>query len=407
MPVLKESSIAFSILLLSSCTLSSTDTNIVDETDWKRQIDELALGELKSSGLPSLQIAIGNGKSIVFEGAYGLADVENNVPATTHTKYRTASVSKWLTASAAMALADKGMLDLDKPVQVYCPQFPQKKWPVTTRQLITHTSGVRHYADYDAALASAKTEDERNRIEARRLRDQLGTYTRYTDVIGPLANFKGDPLLFMPGSDWTYSSYGYRVLSCVIQGATAKDYSSVMSELVFSPLEMANTVEDDSFAIVPHRASGYTLGEGKSLQRAELRDVSENLAAGGHLSTATDLVKFALAFDSGQLLSAEVRTLMSRPLVNDDGPSAPTWRDVIPSREKYGYGMMMFPEGGAVRVGHTGRQAGSSSIVILDPENHISIAVMTNAKGWNGSLELTKAIERIASSYLRERSAER
>ena len=367
---------------------------------WKEQIAEAAQAELLRSGTPSLQVAVGYDGAVIFERAFGLADVENSVIATAETKYRTASVSKWLTATAAMRLVEQGKLDLDKPVQTYCPQFPKKRRPVSTRQLLTHTSGIRHYADYDDELAAAKTDAERIQVEIRRYRDELGEYTRYTDLTAPLENFKNDALTFAPGTDWLYSSFGYRVLGCVLEGASGRSYRTLMDEEVFGPAGMNHTLADDAWAIVPHRASGYRLDREKPLRRADLRDVSENLPAGGHLTTATDITLFAQAFNSGRLVSADSVALMVRQTSAGAGPveDYSSWRHAIPSAERYGYGVMFFPHENEQWIGHTGRQAGASAIIVLVPGSKISIAVLTNVKGWGGYMRFARTLRSIVEN---------
>lgn len=390
------------LIFLAACVSPSQQPAEAAKKNWQDEIAAAAAKELQESGAPSLQIAVGHDGEVIFEGAYGLADVENDVAATPAARYRTASVSKWLTASAAMILVDQGALDPDVPIQTYCPQFPAKRWPITTRQLLTHTSGIRHYADYEAEFAQANSDSLRDDVERRRTRDQLGTYTRYTDVAAPLIGFKNDALLFEPGSGWTYSSFGYRVLACVMEGAAERPYRTIMKELVFEPAGMTDTVDDDSWAIIPHRVSGYRLVRGEPLRRAEMRDVSENLPAGGHLSTATDLVRFAQVFDSEKLLSTEATTLMSTPFGNNQGQTAdsPSWRDAIPSEKNYSYGVMFFPNADGTWIGHTGRQAGASAIIILVPDKNLSIAVMSNVKGWNGYISFTEAIRAIVAREL-------
>lgn len=353
--------------------------------------------ELKQSGVPSLQVAIGQSGEIIFEGAYGLADVENNVLATPLTKYRSSSVSKWLTATLAMMLVEQERLDLDKSVQEYCSQYPQKRWEVTTRQLLTHKSGIRHYVDYESEISDADSDEERADIERRQNRTALGTYTRYTDVVGPIGNFKDDPLIFEPDTDWQYSSFAYRLLGCVLEGASGQTYRSLMDETVFGAAGMAGTVPDDAWAIIPNRAAGYRLDRGKPLRRADMRDVSENLPAGGHLTTATDLVSFAQAFHARELVSVESISLMTQGLssVSVKDENYTSWRHAIPSRDKYAYGIMSFPNESRLWIGHTGRQAGSSSIVVLVPDQDLVIAVLTNVKGWGGYLALVREIHSI------------
>ena len=210
------------------------------EVNWQEVITQMAMEELRQSGTPSLQIAIGFKDSILFENAYGLADIENNVKATIKTKYRTASVSKLWTATLTMMLVNQGKLNLDTPIQKYCSYFPEKDFAITTRQILTHTSGIRHYADYETQLSKATNAVDSMDVERRRMKDELGTFTRYTDRTAPLDNFKNDPLKFKPGTEWLYTSFGYRVLGCVIEGASGRSYNSLMGEL-FQMANMENT----------------------------------------------------------------------------------------------------------------------------------------------------------------------
>lgn len=397
MPIPKTCCACLLLTMFSACDPSSPVPDAAVPVSWHKKIAAAAREELTQSGTPSLQIAVAHNGEIIFEGAYGLADVENDVAATPDTRYRTASISKWMTATAAMRLVEQGKLDLDKPVQTYCPEYPEKRWTITVRNLLTHTSGIRHYADYDGELSLASSDAERAEIERRRYRDELGEFTRYTDLVAPLENFKDDPLMFEPGTDWQYTSFGYRVLGCVLEGASRRPYRAIMRDDIFGPANMTGTVDDDAWEIVPHRAAGYRLIDGEPLRRADMRDVSENLPAGGHLTTATDLVSFALAFDSTQLVSEETISLMSRPFHKIVGQMAgpPTWRDAIPSEGKYGYGVMFFPNGKEAWLGHSGQQAGASTIVMLSPDEGLAIAVLTNVKGWRGYISFTSTIQQI------------
>lgn len=383
------------VLVLGLCGSSLGHASDINDSKLHQLVSKATAKELHESNTPSLQIAIGVGNKIVLEEAYGLSDIENSVNATSQTKYRTASVAKWFTATAAIRLAEEGVLKLDEPIHTYCSQFPEKKWPITSRQLLTHTAGIRHYVDYEEMLNSAAPGDE-DKLTIKQLTDNLSLYTRYTDVITPLDTFKDDPLVFQPGSDWMYSSFGYRLLACVMEGAADQPYRELLQTLVFTPAKMNNTLADDAWEIIPNRASGYRVNRDKSVRRADMRDVSENLPAGGYLSTATDLVKFAMAFNNG-LVTAESAQLMSTPFYVDkiDAASPPSWRDAIPSEDKYGYGLMLWSKYDEGMYGHTGRQAGASSIVIWSPKQQIAIAVMTNAKGWNNYLPFSMKIKSI------------
>lgn len=387
--------IAVALLVISQALLATEPKRI--NLDW--EVNKVALEEIDNNRTPSIQIAIGVGEKVVYEGAFGMADIENNVKATPASKYRTASIAKWFTATAAMRLAQAGKLELDEPIQSYCPQYPEKKWKITARHLLTHTSGIRHYIDYEKALASAANSAARSRIEMRALEESLSSYTRYTDVISPLNTFKNDELLFKPGTAWEYSSFGYRVLACVLQGAAGKSYVDIIKSEVFEPAKMADTMPDDAWAIIPGRVSGYHVENG-TIRRADLRDVSENLPAGGYLSTASDLVRFAIAFDK-TLLPNETKQLMSSPILETlDSDSEYSWRDAIPQEDKYGYGLMLFSKYESGMIGHSGRQTGGSAILVLFPQDDISIAVMTNAKGWNGYINFAMKIKAIVDKEL-------
>jgi len=385
--------------LLLGINLSAQTVNL-ENSRLSDTISELALKEIKNSKTPSLQIAINLKDSLIFNKAYGLADIENNVLATNKTKYRTASVSKLWTATIALILENKGLLNLDLPVQEYCPDFPKKAFNITARQLLTHTSGIRSYIDLEEELKNAKNNQDSLKITRRYNQELLGEFTRYTEIRSALDNFKSDSLIFEPETDWHYSSQGYRVLACVLEGASGLTYPQLTRKYIFEPTSMNNTFEDDAWAIIPNRASGYRIQRSKPIRRADMRDVSENLPAGGHLTTASDLVLFANAFLNQKYFSLETTNLMSSSYFKkkiNETKKIPLWRYAIPNEKNYGYGVMIFPSEDTKRFGHSGRQAGGSAILIMIPEKELTIAVLTNAKGWNGYISFTKKIEEVVS----------
>ena len=347
---------------------------------WQDQIKELVEGEIVEEKLPSLQVAIGKDGALLFEEGYGFANLEHQVKATALTKYRTASISKWLTGTAVMSLVEDGLLDLEKPVQEYCPQYPEKQWSINTKQLLSHSAGIRNYANHYAMLAQA-TDESRDEIEAWVNKDRLTTYTRFTDVIKPLDSFKDDPLIFEPGTDHQYTSFGYRLIACVMQGAAKENYRKIMQERIFDPLEMVNTVDDDALDIIPHRAATYQR-RNSGLSRANFRDISENLPAGGHLSTAGDLVKFAMAFNAGKLVGKESIAAMSQQPLDKEGNEM---------NVGYGHGVDLiggFPNS----LGHSGSQQGSSTLIVLLPEQDIAVAVLCNASSWRDAKVIVQGI---------------
>ena len=138
---------------------------------------------MAESGIPGISVAVGFHGSVVWSEGFGLADLEHSVPVTTLTKFRIGSVSKPITAAALGLLMEAGSLDLDAPVQDYVPDFPEKRWPVTVRQVAGHISGIRHYRG-----------------------NENGSSRRYSSVSEGLDIFESDALLFEPGTQYSYSS---------------------------------------------------------------------------------------------------------------------------------------------------------------------------------------------------------
>ena len=135
------------LVMLPSAVLSgycfAQDHPIAPE---KRSLIEAAVSKfMASTHVPGVSIAVVENGQLEWAAGFGFADLENNVPASEQTLYRLASISKSLTATAAMQLWERGKLDLDAPVQKYCPAFPQKSAPITTREVMGHLGGIRHY----------------------------------------------------------------------------------------------------------------------------------------------------------------------------------------------------------------------------------------------------------------------
>ena len=156
---------------------------------------------MAESGIPGVSVAVGFHSRVVWSEGFGLADLERFVPVTTLTKFRVRSVSKPITAAAMGVLMEAGKLGLDVPVQNYVPDFPEKRWPITVRQVAGHIAGIRHYAD-----------------------DEFLSNRRYPDVTTSLEIFEDDPLLFEPGTQYSYSSYGWNFLSAVVEAASGEEF---------------------------------------------------------------------------------------------------------------------------------------------------------------------------------------
>lgn len=303
---------------------------------------------VREANLPGLQVAVGRDGEIAWSEGFGWADLERRVAVTPLTRFRIGSVGKTLTAAAAARLHEEGRLDLDAPIAPHVPSFPDKGAPITARQLAGHLAGIRHYRD----------DEPRARSE------------EYADVVETLEIFAADSLLHPPGSAFEYSTYGYTLLSAVLQAAGGGPFLELMRDRVFRPLGMRRTVADHVDSIVPHRAAFYEESrEDGRLVNAPFTNNSYKWAGGGYLSTAEDLVRFASGLAAGRLVSAAMVDAIFTPMTTAAG-------------EGTGYGMGWRPrtdrEGRPV-VRHGGSSVGGRAFLILWPDHGLAIALLVNA----------------------------
>jgi CubicO group peptidase (beta-lactamase class C family) len=300
--------------------------------------------------VPGLSIAVGTDNELVWSQGYGIADLENLVPVTSASAFRTASAGKPMTSAAVLRLWQEQSLDLDAPVQRYCPGFPVKRWPVTARQLLAHVAGIRD-----------KTPDEES------------NYTHYPSITAALSIFADDSLLFEPGTKYAYTSYGYDVLGCVIEGASGMPYADYMQRAVFAPAGMSSTRVDDARAIIPHRVRGYVLDDTGRLRTSISDDMSNRIPAGGFVSTSEDLVRFATSLLSGRLIADSTMKVMLQP------PTLRTPR--APDDGAYALGWAVTDWYGVPEVWHGGGTPQASVFLYLLPSKAFVVAFMMNLEG--------------------------
>jgi serine beta-lactamase-like protein LACTB len=326
------------------------------------EIDLLMQIEMQKAKVPGASLAIVWANKPVYAKGFGMADLEHRLPVNNTTAFRTASVAKPITATGVMWLAEQGQLDLDAPIQKYCPAFPEKQWPITARLLLGHQAGIRHYAKPG---------------------ESAGTQ-HYFSIADSLALFKNDPLLHEPGTKYVYTTFGFSVLGCAIEGASGQPYETFMREKVFMPAGMTRTRLDRIWDIIPDRARGYMLLTGDAwktlapaaqafaradtVYNAPFHDTSMKIAGGGLVSTAEDLARFGIAVLTHRLLKQATQEQMWR-----DG----TTRDGKPTGYGLGWGVAAAQEG-IRRFSHSGNQIGGASVFHVLPEVGLSYAIMVN-----------------------------
>jgi CubicO group peptidase (beta-lactamase class C family) len=299
----------------------------------------------RDSGAPGLSVSVGSHGKLLWSEGFGYADLEQKVPVSSAlTKFRVGSIAKPMTALALVTLVGRGRIDLDAEVQRYVPTFPQKKYPITIRQLAGHLAGIRHYAG--------------NESDSR---------VHYASVLDSLAIFKDDPLIDVPGEKWHYSSYGYNLLSAAIEQAAGEPFLDYMSDTVFKPLGMTQTVPDQLAEVVSNRGRYYFRRDGKYYNEPEV-DNSYKWASGGILSTTDDLVRFGLAHMDPTRVSPASLSLLWTEQKTTSGEAT-----------GYGIGWRIAVDADGNRwIGHGGGSTGGTSQLWVFPEHGLVIAMASN-----------------------------
>jgi CubicO group peptidase (beta-lactamase class C family) len=325
-------------------------------------IDAAVEAERARQKIPGLTVAAAFRNALVYSKAYGTADLEHAVPAKTTTAFRTASVAKPLTATGVMSLVEAGTIELEAPIRTYCQTWPETQPAITVRQVLGHVAGIRHYGKPGESAGK----------------------THYFVLADAIALFKNDPLLHEPGTKYLYSTYGYSLLGCAIEGAAGVSYEQFMRERVFAKAGMSRTRLDRIYEIIPDRARGYqvltqpvfdslppavrTFAKAGEVYNADLHDTSMKVPGGGLVSTAEDLVRFGIALNTGKVLgTAPLQTMWTMQKTTDG--------------KETGYGLgwgVQPPQDGIRKLSHSGNQAGASSLLVILPEVGVTYAIMTN-----------------------------
>jgi len=309
---------------------------------------ELARQYLVESGASGVTISVGFDRDITWSEGFGYADLEQKVPVNPAlTKFRVGSTAKSMTAMALGQLYEAGRLDLDAPIQTYVPDFPEKEATITTRMLAGHLGGIRHYAD-----------------------DEFFSAASYSSVADALAIFEDDPVVVPPGSAFSYSTYGFNLVSAVIESAADQEFLVYMQENVFGPTGMTQTVADHVVPIIDNRSRYYRI-EDDRLVNTPWVDNSNKWAGGGFLSTSDDLVRFGFAHLSDRFLRPKTIEMMWTTQFTSDG-------------EETGYGIgwgLRTDEQGRKIVAHGGGSVGGTTDLRMYPEEGFVIAVISNTSG--------------------------
>ena len=331
-----------------------------------------ALSRLRSAeGIPGLSVAVLVDGQIVWSEGLGYADLENRTLATPLTRFRIGSVSKPVIAAALGLLVEQGRLDLDQPVQTYVRDYPRQRWPITTRQVAGHVAGIRHYAGPQEMLSSR----------------------HYRDVRQALGIFERDSILFEPGTRYNYSTYGFNLLSAVVEGAGGEPFLAYMQRHVFAPLALRSITAEHVDSLITWRARFYERGADGRVTNAPFVDNSNKWAGGGFISNSEDLARFGWAHVAGTLMKPATVALL-------------TTTQKLRSGEATGYGIGWSTgtdsTTGRRWYGHTGSSVGGRAVLLVFPDQKVVVAALANL----GQAPMSNALaSRIAAPFIAARGA--
>jgi CubicO group peptidase (beta-lactamase class C family) len=300
--------------------------------------------------IPSVSAAISINGDLMWAGATGYADLNNNILADTDSIYRIGSVSKSITATALMRLHDQEIININSSFFSYVKDFPAKSYEFTIKQLASHQAGIRHYLEGVDALFENYSNVE------------------YASTREAAAIVEGDDLLFPPGSDFNYSTYGYTLLSLAMERASEQEFEEIIKKQVLSPARMASTFLEGSFINNKKITVPYMAADSLLLRSPEI-NLSSKYAGGGFISTPSDLVKLGNDLLGNGFLSVQSKDAMWSPSALDNGNV---------NSQNYGLGFRVDLDSRGKYVHHGGTSLGGFTYLVIYPDHNTVVAFATN-----------------------------
>ena len=318
------------------------------------RVDSIARAAVESGRVPGISIAAVRGSDTLVMAGWGLADLENRVPAGARTVYRIGSITKQFTAALVLMAVHEGRVRLDDSIQQYVPGFPTPGGRVTIRHLLTHTSGIPNYTALGASWRAARRLDLSE--------DSL------------LGLVKRRPPDFRPGRRFQYSNTGYFLLGMVLERIYHLPYAELVRSRLTEPDGLSSTRYCDTAPIVRDRAQGYEPGPGgRGFENAEFISMPLAFAAGALCSTVGDLVSWTRSLQEGRLLPDLYAAMTTPGHLSDGTPTA------------YGFGLFVDTLGGHRRIWHSGGINGFSTSLDAYPDDGLIVAVLTNTEARNAA----------------------
>ena len=301
-------------------------------------------------------VLVARGDAVVLSKAYGVANLEWNIPNTPATKFRLGSLTKQFTAASILLLEERGKLKVDEPVKTYLPDAPAAWDKITIFNLLTHSSGIPNFTSFP---------------------DYAATQAFATPVEKIVARFRDKPLDFAPGEKMSYSNSGYLLLGYLIERISGGSYATFVQDNIFTPLGMKDSGYDSNSAVILRRASGYAPSPTGPVNAGFIH-MSIPHAAGALYSTTEDLLKWQQALNGARVVSAASLQKMTTPFKGD-----------------YAFGLVVRTVNGRKMIAHGGGIEGFNTAMSYFPDEKLSIVVLSNINGPTAD-ELGSKLEALA-----------
>lgn len=342
---LRDLAAPFILFLLLSAPCAASDVAL------EAKVDQI-LAEWNKSSSPGCAVAASvNGKQTLAK-AYGMADLEHDVPNTPDTIFEAGSISKQFTAAAMLLLAQDGKLSLEDSVRQYVPELPDYTAPITIRHILTHTSGLRDWGNIVAIAGWPRG-------------SRVYTMTHVLDILA-----RQRSLDFEPGTRWSYSNSGYNLAAIIVERVGGMSLADFTKARIFEPLGMTHTSwRDDYTRVVKNRAIAYSR---KPDGFHMLMPFENTLGSGSLLTTVGDLLKWNENFVTHKVGGADFASKQLEPGRLRNGRA-----------HNYAMGLFIESYKGQRMVQHAGSTAGYAAGLVRFPEQQLSVAVLCNVAIWN------------------------
>ena len=357
--ILVQAIFFISLLGFDVCLLRAADERT-------NQVDRIFL-DIDRKDSPGVAISILHEGDVVYRKSYGMANLEHGVPISTKTIFDIASISKQFGAMSIILLSQDGELSLDDDIRLYLPEAPDFGHPITIRNLLHHTSGIRDWVQL-MVLAGVEMSD-------------VISFEKILKMF-----YRQHALNFIPGDEYSYSNTGYNLLAEIVQRVSGMSFLTFTDERIFRPLGMYRThFYDEGTEIIENRAHSY-----ESNGRGGYKNSTNQLTALASSSLHTsieDFTKWMFNYDTGVVGGDEgIAQLQERGVLNS-GQSIPYARGVTHGEYR-----------GLSTVGHGGSWRGFRTQILRFASQNLSIAVFCNFS----SCDPMHRAQQIADVYLTE-----